>query len=223
MNIKITSEEFNLLKNNIIKTYIVGSKLYGTDNINSDEDCLVIYEPIGDSDIYYPNQHQLQYDDLKNNCQYIFTTKRQFFKNLFSGDSTINLDVILFYDDYNNDQKLNICRTYNIIKALLGFVKRDIKFVKTGKSKLFHVQRGLYCAEKLLNNELPKLDEIKKLNLNVDLKEVSDKCKLVREKMNKLFESNQLTLYPKNPIIDVNSTVEKKLIESNNIKEFRYG
>jgi hypothetical protein len=222
MNIKITSEEFTLLKDDIIKTYVVGSKLYGTDNINSDEDILVIYETIGESDIYYPNQHQLQYDDLDNNRQYILTTERQFFKNLFSGDSTINLDVILFYDDYNDEQKINISRTYNIIKSLLGFAKRDIRFLKSGKSKLFHVERGLYCAEKLLNNELPDLTEIGKLSLNNETKYLLDKCNLLRTKMNNLFESNELTLYPKNPICHVVSSIEKKLIESNNKKEFRY-
>ena len=222
MNIKITKEENLVLNHLTIKSYIVGSKLYRTDNFDSDTDYLIIYNSIGDSDIYYPNSHQLQYDDIDNNSQYIYTTERQFYSNLFSGDSTINVDVILFYDDYTESEKLNICRTYNIIKAFLGFVKRDIKFLGKNKSKLFHVHRGLYCAEKLLNNELPILSDLTKLNMSSDTKELLSKCNELRERMNKLFESDELTLYPKNPICSVKSSIEKKLIESNNTREFRY-
>jgi len=220
MNIKINKTEFNELTK--IKSYIVGSKLYKTDNPDSDTDYLVIYEPIGDSDIYYPNYHQLQYDCIDSNSQYICITKRQFYKNLFSGDSTINADVVMFYNEYTDSEKLNICRTYNIIKAFIGFVKRDIRFLSQNRSSLFHVNRGLYCAEKLLKNELPLLEDIKNLDICSDIHKLIEKNDSLRKEMNKLYESNVLTLYPKEIICSVKSELEKKIVESNNIKEFRY-
>ena len=220
MNIKIDKKEFNQLTK--IKSYIVGSRLYKTNRADSDNDYLVIYEAIGDSDIYYPNYHQLQYDCIESNSQFICVTERQFYKNLFSGDSTINADVIMFYEDYKDSEKLNICRTYNIIKAFIGFAKRDIKFLSQNKSSLFHINRGLYCAEKLLKNELPLLEDIQNLNISTDRFILTEHVDTLRKEMNKLYDSNLLTLYPKEIMCTVKTDLEKKIVESNNIKEFKY-
>lgn len=225
MNVKIDKDEYLLLDGLIIKTHVIGSRLYKTNTEDSDTDVLVIYNSYGDSDIYYPNSHQLQYDDHEDNTQYIYTTKRQFYANLFSGDSTINADVIMFSsDDLSDSEKLNTVRTYNIIKSFIGLAKRDLRFIKKGKSKLFHVLRGLYCAEQLMDNVLPDLSEIEKMGsvTEYDIQSLVKRVDDLRSRMNKLFESGELTMYPKKPIFEAKDSLEEKIIESNNTKEFRY-
>ena len=225
MNIKITKEDTYFISDSVRHSYIIGSQLYGIAKKDSDLDYLIIYKSFHEkADLIYPNYHQFQWDDSEYNIQYIFTSERAFWKNLLSGDSSINADVILFYDDYNNSEKLNICRTYNIIKSFIGFARRDIKNYKAGKgkNKLFHIERGLYCAEALLNNELPDINEFKLFrNDNIDTLEKAEK--ILRETCNKLFEQNDLTMYPKNPILyPINNKLEQLLVDSNNIKEFKY-
>lgn len=228
MNIKITKQQADFILNQYnYKLYLIGSRLYGTNKSDSDYDHLIIYKNFhNEIDMYYPNYHQLQYDNLEKNQQLMFTSENQFYRNLFSGDATINADIIMFTDfnDYNDVEKLNILRTYNIIKAYIGFAKRDIKYVNKGKNKLFHIQRGLYCAKKLMNGELPNLDDIKYIynNPNNDIKSLKEREEFLRNKCNKLFENNELTLFPKLPIIEPKNDIEKLLIESNNIKEFKY-
>ena len=90
-----------------------------------------------------------------------------------------------------------------------------------GKNKLFHIQRGLYTAEKLINNEIPIIDDFKNFNNN-DLEELSNKEKQLREIINDMFDKDLLTLYPKNSLISGKNSLEIKLIKSNNIKEFKY-
>jgi len=224
MNIKITKNQADFISAHTKSSYIIGSHLYGTAKENSDTDHLIIYRSFHEnSDSIYPNYHQFQWDNIEDSRQYIFTSDRQFWKNLLSGDSSINADIILFYNEYNDDEKLNICRTYNIIKSFIGFAKRDIKNYKSnkGKNKLFHIERGLYCANKLLNSELPILEDFEFFG-NIDIKILEDNEKVLREECNKMFEQNELTIYPKNPLVIPHNELELKLINSNNIKEFKY-
>ncbi len=221
MNIKITKEEFESLRYSFIADYVVGSHLYGTAKETSDKDVLVLYKPIFESDLYYPNYHQLQYDDVDNNIQFILSTEHQFYKNLFSGDSTINADVIMFTDSSQDEKKLNFCRTFNIVKAFIGFAKRDLKQINSGKNKLFHIERGLYCAECLMNYELPSIENFKEFG-KASVEELKAKEENLRALCNSLFEKNDLTLFPKQPIIKPMNDLEKRIIEANNIKEFKY-
>ena len=223
MNIKITKDEFEYFKENTIAAFetVIGSRMYGTSNEKSDTDILIVHEEFFEADRYYPNYHQLQYDDIKNNIQYILTTDRKFYLNLFSGDSTINADVVLFYLDETDEEKLNMLRTFNIIKAFIGFAKRDIKFINKGKNKLFHIERGLYCAEELLNNRLPNIEMFKNFG-NCDIELLMQKEKTLRTQCNNMFDNGELTMFPKLPIIDPVNSLESKIIEANNITKFKY-
>ena len=239
MNIKINEEESNYLRTiSDFQTFLIGSKLYKTDDKLSDTDYLVILNTTFPSDLYYPNHHQFQYDEPQTNTQYIITTQQSFFKNLFSGDSTINADIILYYDGIFSD-KLNALRTYNIIKAFIGFAKRDIRYLTEHKlyniekesdykkfhRKMFHATRSLYCAEQLLKSELPNINTIPLLNQPPLLETTETLYNLerqLRQQCNHQFEQNLLTLYPQKPLFPVYSSIELKLIQANNIKEFKY-
>ena len=81
----------------------------------------------------------------------------------------------MFLTYFENENKLEILRTYKIIKSFIGFAKRDIKQYSLGKdkNKLFHINRGLYCAEEPFNNRLPNINKFKELNdFNLENKEI---------------------------------------------------
>jgi predicted nucleotidyltransferase len=229
MNIKISKEEHEYLNEHLIESFVIGSHLYGTQNENSDMDVLCIYDNEHLMSIspeicnYLPNYHQFQYDDTENNKQYIWTSKEQFFKNLFSGDSTINADVIMFYESLHN--RLQICRTYKVIKAFIGFANRDLKDIKK-KNKLFHAHRSLYCASMLLRNELPTLEDIKHIaEQPYDVAFLREWNKNLRELCNELYEKGHLEMYCI-PAMPKSLTPQNKLLNSlvyaNNTKEFKY-
>lgn len=230
MNIKITKEEFNFIKNNmeIVFDVVMGSKMYGTAREGSDTDRLVVYrdtKSLFTSDLYYPNYHQLQYDDIENNTQHIICSEKQFYMNLFSGDASINADIILYYfSDKSKEEKLNMLRTFNIIKAFIGFAKRDIKQIGKGKNKLFHIERGLYCAHELLHQRLPSIKKIKSFGEgnNSTIEQLKNAEEGLRKECNRQFDAGELTMFPKKPIITAINSLESKIIEANNTKEFKY-
>lgn len=229
MNIKISKEEHDYLHKWIIREFVVGSHLYGTAKEGSDKDILCIYD-IGplmtyspQYTEYLPNYHQFQYDDVENNIQYIYTTVEQFHKNLNSGDSTINADVIMFYPSVFN--ALRMCRTYNVIKAFIGFAKRDLKNPK-GKNKLFHAHRSLYCAKMLISGQLPTIDGIKGIaDFPSSVHSLIQFEATLRDWLNELYDRGEIDRYyipalPKS--LTPQNTLLVKLLQSNNTKEFKY-
>jgi predicted nucleotidyltransferase len=229
MNIKITKEEAEELFKRETNRVIMGSRLYGSNNEDSDIDFLVLYKAF-DRDInqMFQIRHQFQFDDEDNNIDFIFSTTEQFAINTFSGESTINSDIVLFTDFINKkeEDRLKSCRTYNIIKAYLGFAKRDIKYNKNN-SRYKHIVRGLYTASCLLNNIFPNLEDIKTIQLD-NFSKNNEELKLwqneLRLKCNQMYEKDELKMYPD---IFVESDdihpLQMKLIQSCNTKEFRYG
>jgi hypothetical protein len=125
------------------------------------------------------------------------------------------------FDDLNPSEKLNHCRTYNVIKAFLGFAKRDLNRYNTSKNKHFHAARSIYCAEKLINNELPKLDELSTY-VSLGVSELMTKCVDLRKTANEMMNNKELTLFPKELIFEPKSSLERKIMEANNILEFKY-
>jgi len=223
MNIKINEEEYIELGLHIENSYVIGSRLYNTHTEDSDYDILFIIKPFLKSDNYYPNWHQFQYDSTDGTRQNMFTTKERFYRNLFSGESTINADVIMFtdFDNLSPSEKLNHCRTYNVIKAFLGFAKRDLNRYNTGKNKHFHAARSIYCAEKLMDNELPKIEDLS-MYVTLNSSELMTKCVDLRTRCNNMMNNKELTMFPKELIFEPESSLERKIMEANNILEFKY-
>ena len=120
--------------------------------------------------------------------------------------------------------KLAYCKTYKVIKAYIGFAKRDLKQINKDKSKLFHANRGLYCAQELLEGRLPLLSEIQKLALKdgyfqENLGDLIYTENLLRTKLNKLYDDNKIVTYY---IEKCGNMLFDKMFEANNIKEFKY-
>jgi len=225
MNIIINKEERDYLEKSVLRRFTIGSQLYGTNNSESDTDILSIYET---SELELmsglPNFHQFQWKDTENNIDWLYTSELQFWKNFYSGDSIINADIVLFTDLIKDDLKLSYCRTYKVIKAYIGFAKRDLKHINKDKSKLFHANRGLYCAQELLEGRLPLLSEIQKLALKdgyfqENLGDLIYTENLLRTKLNKLYDDNKIVTYY---IEKCGNMLFDKMFEANNIKEFKY-
>lgn len=231
MNIKITEEEAKELFKREVTRIVMGSQLYGLNNENSDLDYLVLYEAFDkEINLLFQIRHQFQWFDEQANIEYIFCTREQFVVNAFSGESTINVDIALFTDRVckTEEEKLQSCRTYNIIKAYLGLAKRDIKYNRNN-NKYKHIVRGLYTASCLLDNKMPSLKEMKNICLkepfstNDELKSWQNELRL---KCNKMYEKDELKMYPISILtkeeIEYTHPLQIKLIESCNTKEFKY-
>jgi len=224
MNIHITKSQHEYLQKFVIQTFKIGSHLYGTNNENSDLDLLCIYEP-NKSDLYRINEfiitHQLQYKDVDNNIDYIYSTINQYHWNQRSGESTINSDVMLF----SNYLLTDACFTYKVIKGYLGMAKRDLKQYKEGTHKLIHTKRGLYCAEMLMMRQLPSLDVIRTFyNIDHDVNELIELEKKLRSKLTDMFNKDEIKMYYIPEIYDEDNDegVFQLLLNSKNTKEFRY-
>lgn len=232
MNIKINKEEFEYLISREKARYLFGSRLYGTNSEESDTDIMIIYDDFGLNNItdLIPSQHQFQYDDLENNTQYVFTTEKQFNQNALSGDSTINCDIILFSDINFDETKYRALYSFKVIKAYLGFAKRDISNIK-GKNKLFHVRRGLYTAKELINGNLPTKKEIQELHLlypSEDAQFYLGLEKTLRFELHEAYAKRILSDYNPNVFTisnkfnNIETSLAEKFIKGINTREFKY-
>jgi len=229
MNIHISKHEHEMLLEHKIEEYLIGSHFYNTNIKDSDIDKLMIYDDVifDEEPIVtkcFPNIHQFQYKDVENNTDYIWTSLQQFWKNLYSGDSTINVEVVLFDENFPNDfNKISFLRTYKIIKSFLGFAKRDLKQSNEGVHKVKHAYKGLYIAECLLYKSLPLKEYIKDIfndeNLLKRKGELSNIHDILRNELNQFYNDGTIPTYY---IPKIENSLYKKLIESNNIKEFKY-
>ncbi|MDD5150163.1 MAG: hypothetical protein PHC28_06720 [Flavobacterium sp.] len=222
MNIKITEEQHKIFCDKFeYDTYLFGSYLFCTNNENSDRDYINVIKGNFDEEFitlgkYLPNFNTWQYDDVYNNNQIVWMTERQFYQNLFSGDGHIIADIILLSGRFQNG--LFLCRTYKIIKGYLGLVKRDLKFFDKNNKKRLHCLRGLYIAECLIENRLPLVSEIQSLTF-IDRLSIVDKLDVLRNRLNLLYDKNEINLYPD---FKESADVIDLLVKSNNMKEFTY-
>lgn len=222
MNIKINKEQFEfILANSRFDEYIIGSKLYRLNDENSDTDILVVYHPFYNQLIDpFNNHHQFQYKDEEKNVDYILTDVITFIKNLVSGDSTINFEVI-FSDEikYSKLSLLYMLRneflTFNIAKAYLGFAKRDVKNFNKRTiyhdkiSGYLHIKRSIYIASAIIEGDL------------IDLNPIYNKLKIDKELIKNTNEKSLLNLVKGfDSIINDNRNLLTDLHNKNKIIKF---
>lgn len=228
---------FESLKEASITKSIIGSHLYKTNNENSDIDYLYIYAT-SEKELFSPIRvhHQLQYKE--NDVDHIFVSYHTFIRNLLSGDSTINFELI-FSDSlketplsFLNDMKESFI-TYTIIRAYLGFANRDVRFYNRCKNdyemnkQLEHIHRGHLYSDSMLNYSFDfdkcnrELRDTTYENHNKTVKYYSKLISDNRKLLNDVFNKGLLK-YPKkiNPN-DVNKLFDKsyELCSSSSFKE----
>ncbi len=220
MNIIINREEHEFLQEITVSRFLIGSHLYGTVHEGSDTDYLCVYAT-SEEELYagLPTVHQFQYKDLAGNTDWNYCSEMQFRKNLYSGESVIQADIVLFTN--YSDKKLELCRTYKVIKAYLGFARRDLKESGKGREKkLWHAARSLYCAAELLEGWLPDLAGVQNLYARQqDRQQLEEQEQELRAIANRQYEQGLLQQYY---IEACGHLLWQKLLDSNNNKEFRY-
>jgi hypothetical protein len=216
MNIHISDVDlFNNLRNSTIFNVEIGSRLYKINDEFSDIDILNIYSK-SDKEINSFNfsHHQLQYKE--NNVDYIFLDLFNFIRNLLTGDSTINFEVI--HSDKIKNSDLNFLYeqrksfyNYKIMRSYLGFSRRDLKQYLEKSSdrdknkKLIHAYRGYLFFNKIYNgdfdlnftaDELSEISNIRNFKLYSERSEYSKYLtNLINEKRNILtkdLENNKV-------------------------------
>ena len=159
MNIHFTNKNLKeqLDKSTIFKIE-VGSGMYKLKTPESDTDILCIYlEGSLNLTSITQTHHQLQYNDNENNIDYIYTSLGQFVRNIISGDSTINHEVL------QSSEFINKFHNYTLLILFLNFFRpfksfscssRDVKMLKKELShkKAYHIKRGILFAESILND-----------------------------------------------------------------------
>lgn len=211
MNIHLSDNELiTSYKNSILCEFLVGSHLYGTNTESSDKDYLCIYVPSLNEINSFTNTHH-QFQIKENGCDYILTNIQSFIRNLLNGDATINFELIHSESILNSPisffyEVKDKFRTYNIIKAYLGFAKRDLNSYQHHK-QLKHGIRSYFAAKKLLNftySNIPD-DFLLSLYSEIDNNDYSSNFKLansyltkvneLRKSLNALHNNNEIVKY----------------------------
>ena len=164
MNIHSHDKElFERLKEMSFMRVRIGSHLYDMNNEKSDIDYLYLYvKPKSLTDSFSWEHHQLQFKE--DGMDHNFTDIHSFIRNIMTGDSTINFEV-LHSEEFKNSAKVKFLYenrkwfySYNIIRSYLGLSRRDLKMCtkirpKTNGinyKKLYHACRGMRAAEHLM-------------------------------------------------------------------------
>lgn len=223
MNVKITKELHDYLCFQNYKEYIFGSQLHGIATENSDSDYVRVisdafYDEFKTKAAYLPNIHSWQHD-LDERTQYVWMTETQFYRNLFSGDGNMIADIVLLSGQF--DDSLFLCRTYKIIKGYLGVAKRDLKLHGNNEKKRFHAYRSLYMASTLMDGKMPSVKEIKALKQDAlpDKEALNNRESELRSILNDILNKGEIDMYPK---FEEGNKLVQVLVETNNIREFKY-
>ena len=239
MNIHITKEEFDYLSHlpNSIGKFTIGSKLYGLNDENSDDDFLTILYPFfNKQNSPFDNHHQFQYKDINNNIDYNFVDIVTFIKNLLSGDSPINYELL--YSEEFKQSELGwlseytpYFKTYTIIRSYLGMCDRDLRHFKKriGRDKvsgMLHIMRGFKAAKSILNDSF-SLDNSELLTIKNDPRCIIEFEKNLNNKREEIknFRHNILTIafqnkeIPRYLEVDVQREINWKLMKMLKDKE----
>lgn len=232
MNIHITDKNLvSNLNSSKLLSIEVGSSMYGTNDSLSDKDYLTIYLT-SKSELYSSSfsHHQIQYKDLDNNIDYNFVSIHSFIRNLLSGDSTINFEIIntnkligtKLEFLYNNRFEFF---TYNIIRSYLGLARRDLKEMSSLSNsrdiakKLAHAYRGYEFAKMIydgdfsienitdeIRNKIFELKNIDKSLNHIEFKNIRTNIEELRSELNFKLDKGEIIRY-------LNSSFQRKLDE----------
>ena len=213
MNIHIEDKEiFEELKRISIHKVEIGSRMYKTNNEESDTD--ILYIPSSDEINSISSSHH-QYQFKEDGVDHIFTDIFTFIKNSLNGDSTINFEVIndssLIGSDLEWLSKYKkYFRNYKILRGYLGRARKDLKQMKSKSNvkemtkKLSHGIRSYESAKQVLSNTFDSSCEdyretligsrllYNKRTIQDVAREYEQKISVLREKVNSLLDSGEL-------------------------------
>lgn len=238
MNIHIDSKHLDFLQELSLFSCAIGSQLYGTAHETSDTDILYLYpESLDELQSPFFNHHQFQIKTT--GVDHIFSSFRQFVRNLLQGDSTINIDVLMLTNLCEEipafqSLKVEMTHCYPVLKCLLGMAKRDLKSAQSLKKRQ-HVHRGLACYEWLRTKGTYTTDDIQRLLVTTpEVLILKEKEQALRKELNRDYDQNMikkhLSVACQQEIIDYLLSLDRKKanyllakqLEANNNKAFYY-
>lgn len=182
-----------------------------------------------------------------DNTDYNFVELRNFVRNILTGDSTINLEV-LFSNQIDKYPKLNFLNdfkydfiNYNIIRSYLGQAKRDLKTFKSKRNfkKLAHAFRGFIFAYQLFyEKDLDIKMETRIFDITISDREyyldILDGKKIsknelkvlisdLRDEVNKAFEKRKLHKMMSVEKLKELDKYVKEIYNRSNFKTINYG
>lgn len=210
---------------------VIGSRMYGTNNPNSDIDFLYIYAT-SEKELLSPVRVHHQLQCKVNNIDYNFTSLHNFIYNILNGDSTINFELIhskLLIGtqlEFLHEMKDDFI-SYQLIRSYLGLCRRDIKhFHKSTteydkRKKLGHIIRGYMYANAMiehvfnfdeLNNEFREILLNVDVSNNTQLRHYEKLVSKARETLNERFGDGTLG-YPQYMTFDNLKKLENYLFD----------
>lgn len=240
MNIHIKNKElFEKLQSASLASGRFGSFLYKTNDEFSDSDIHYVYTTsVPELNSFLKSHHHLQWKE--NGVDHIFVNLHTFLSNLIKGDSAVLFELI--HSESFKDTSLgfiyemrNSFINYAIIRAYLGFARRDCQFYHRKQTHrdqlkaLGHIHRGYFFAKSLMNKDFKLVDddflkvfsEIKLLgekDFKAKKEFLNNGQELVtnlREELNQRFNNNTLNL-PKymdlNDMSKLDNEIEKLML-----------
>ena len=179
MNIKIVDP----LPTHLVDFYIpFGSRVYKTNTVLSDRDYVAITKSfkLGDA--------TLQWSGIINDvlCDVTYVDSDYFFEASENGTNTVMFEAKHFaWEDYYNIQEDLVKDLYNYenAKAYLGLAKRDLDY----PDRIFHVNRCMWMAEKIMNKSFIDLSGIKDIYVETDTELLKNEIKERREQLMKMW------------------------------------
>lgn len=167
-----------------LATFPFGSQCYGTAKSWSDNDYLVLVSKnTGDLVLRYTDE-----DDYND---YTYVGADSFWKTLNFGAEQVYFEAIhtnqfdYFYRKSFNRLTPNILSFYNdrVARMYVGYAKRDLKQNATGR--IFHINRCLWMADKVMKKELINLIDIKNILIETDIGKLKQIMTSMREELKK--------------------------------------
>ena len=178
MNIKILEP---IKEELVIATFPFGSRVYGTHRADSDRDYVKLLK-------HNTGDLVLQYKNIDND--YIYIGNKEFFESIINGKSTINFETLHTTEFSNHFKGFKPAAidfyTIKMARAYIGLAKRDIEYPE----RLFHVNRCIWMAEKIMKKELIVLSDVANIPLRENIGELK---KEIKEYRNFLIQNVNIT------------------------------
>lgn len=164
------------IRDGILAKIPFGSHCYGTANKNSDRDYLcILKQDTGDLILRY---------DLYRTEDLTYVGVDSFWKTVHNGAEQVYFEAmhtpefgpyLPFYGSLIHFYNDRVARMY------VGYARRDLKQDPTGR--LFHINRCLYMAKKVMKKELIDLKEIGKIELETDIEKLKAEMTKLRNEL----------------------------------------
>lgn len=160
-----------------------GSHTYGTNDNYSDRDIVMLLKKSTGDFIF---QYSIIPDGWVTRdqcCDAIYVGEEKFYHELSIGGNQ-NFFETIHTDAWQDFRRTNVLEYYTNDQArgFVGLARRDLKpqFVN---DRIFHINRCLWVADKIMNKSLINLKDIGKLNIETNIDKLTEKMTSMRKEL----------------------------------------